>query len=167
MPACSHCGCEAAEEAKFCRHCGTRLLSAEKQSRENAGATSSFAPVAPATTPQAAFGTHDLPLAENFCGMLAYLFVPAIVFLCISPFKRNRFVRFHAVQCLLIVSCVLFLHVLLAILARFQPILVLPLYGLFVLAELALWLLLLVKAFQHTTFKLPILGGFAEQWACR
>jgi len=99
--------------------------------------------------------------------MLAYFFIPAIAFLFVDPFKRNRFVRFHSAQCLLTVGVLLILHVVLAIFARFEPILALPLYGLLVLAELTLWLLLLLKAYQHVVFKLPYIGELAENWAGR
>lgn len=165
MPACSHCGYEAAEGAKFCRNCGERFVHSEPQSPESPGADVSFAAVAPAQIAQSLSSGDDLPMPENLCGVLAYFFLPAIVFLCLSPFKRNRFVRFHCAQCLLLVGCVLALHVLLALVARAQPILVLPLYGLFLLAELTLWLLLLVKAYQHVIFKLPVLGKLAGQCA--
>ena len=41
-------------------------------------------------------------LAENLAGALAYFtFIPAIVFLLRDPYSKNRFVRFHSVQCLL------------------------------------------------------------------
>ncbi len=36
---------------------------------------------------------------ENIAGMLAYVtIIPAIVFLVVEPFNKNRFVRFHAFQ---------------------------------------------------------------------
>ena len=41
-------------------------------------------------------------LPENIAGAIAYLlFIPAIVFLVLEPYSKNRFVRFHSVQCLL------------------------------------------------------------------
>src|SRR5437899_1404024 len=40
---------------------------------------------------------------ESIAGALAYFsFIPAGVFLCIDPYRTNRFVRFHSVQCLLL-----------------------------------------------------------------
>jgi uncharacterized membrane protein len=40
---------------------------------------------------------------ENIAGALAYVsFIPAAVFLVVDPYNRNRFVRFHSVQCLLL-----------------------------------------------------------------
>ena len=99
--------------------------------------------------------------------MLAYFIVPAIVFLLIRPFKRNRFVRFHSLQCLLTVAVLIILQVVVALFGKLMPLMVLSLYGLLILAELALWLLLLFKAYQHETFKLPVAGDLAERWAAR
>ena len=40
-------------------------------------------------------------LPETIAGAAAYLtFIPAIIFLLLEPYKKNRFVRFHSVQCL-------------------------------------------------------------------
>jgi uncharacterized membrane protein len=104
-------------------------------------------------------------LPENVAGMLAYFLLPAIVFLRMRPFKTNRFVRFHSFQCLEIVGVVIVIHLLLAFLAKLLPLLALPLFGLLVLAEFTLWLLLLVKAYQHEMFKLPIVGEAAASFA--
>ncbi len=97
--------------------------------------------------------------------MLAYFIVPAIVFLLVRPFNRNRFVRFHSIQCLLTVAVLMVLQVALALLGKLVPLLVLSLYGLLWLAELTLWLLLLYKAYQHEMFELPGAGEIAERLA--
>ena len=112
-------------------------------------------------------------MAENVAGMLAYFtIIPAIIFLLIEPYNRNRFVRFHSFQCLFtavaldrrryragIVSSIL--HFMPVIGWIFAAILW-PLYG---LAILALWLLLVIKAYQHEMFKLPFVGDLAEKQA--
>ncbi|MGA9979216.1 MAG: zinc-ribbon domain-containing protein, partial [Candidatus Sulfotelmatobacter sp.] len=48
-------------------------------------------------------------LTENMAGALAYLtFIPATAFLLIEPYSKNRFVRFHCLQCLfLTLTCLL------------------------------------------------------------
>jgi len=104
-------------------------------------------------------------LRENIAGMLAYFVLPAVVFLLIRPFRRNRFVRFHSIQCLLAVAVLIVLQVALALFGKVMPLLVLSLYGLLFLAGLMLWLLLLFKAYQHEMFKLPFFGDIAERWA--
>jgi uncharacterized membrane protein len=38
-------------------------------------------------------------MADNVAGMLAYItIIPAIVFLVMEPYNRNRFIRFHSWQ---------------------------------------------------------------------
>ncbi len=104
-------------------------------------------------------------MPDNIAGMLAYFIVPAIVFLLMRRFKRNRFVRFHSIQCLLTVTVLIVLQVVLVLLGKLVPLLVLSLYGLVLLAELTLWLLLLYKAYQHETFELPGVGDVADRLA--
>src|SRR5438270_13301667 len=39
---------------------------------------------------------HDGGMSDNVAGMLAYVtIIPAIIFLAIEPFHKNRFIRFH------------------------------------------------------------------------
>ncbi len=103
---------------------------------------------------------------------MAYItIVPAIVFLVLEPFRRNFFVRFHAFQHLFLwIAGFVFAIVagILSVLMQLIPfmrVLVFPLAGLIGLAWFFLWVLLLVKAYQHELFKLPIIGDLAEQRA--
>ena len=57
------------------------------------------------------------------------------------------------------------IHVGLSIIGYALPLLVLPIYMLLGLAELVLWILLVIKAYQHVMFKLPIVGDLAEKQA--
>ncbi|MGA3318968.1 MAG: hypothetical protein ABSC64_21335 [Candidatus Korobacteraceae bacterium] len=104
-------------------------------------------------------------MAENVAGMLAYFtIIPAIIFLLIEPYNRNRFVRFHSFQCLFTCAALIVFQIVLSLFLYFIPVLV-GVYGLLGLAELALWILLVVKAYQHEMFKLPIVGDLAEKQA--
>ena len=47
----------------------------------------------------------------------------------------------------------------------FMRVLVFPLAGLITLAWFFLWVLLVVKAYHHEFFKLPVIGDLAEQQA--
>jgi uncharacterized membrane protein len=113
------------------------------------------------------------PLSENFAGALAYFtFVPAALFLVWQPFSRNRFVRFHSIQCLLfwLAGFAAAAALKLATLALFFVPVVGPLFVLLSsmmvgLAAGFVWLVLVIKAFQGEMFKLPVLGQFAEQHA--
>lgn len=104
-------------------------------------------------------------LPENIAGMLAYLVLPAGVFLYLVPYKRNPFVRFHSFQCLFTAGTLLSVHIVLGILMKFLPLLILPLYVLLLLADFTLLLLLMLKAYRYEFFKLPYVGDLAQQRA--
>ncbi len=113
-----------------------------------------------------ALAARAAPMAENIAGMLAYFtIIPAIIFLVIEPYNRNRFVRFHSFQCLFTAAALIVLHIFLSMLSYALPLMMFPIWGLLGLAELALWLLLVIKAYQHEMFKLPIVGDLAEKQA--
>lgn len=150
MLVCPHCAAQMPETAAFCPGCGQRR-------RE---------PAAPAPGKAHAF-------AENAAGALAYLtFIPAILFLVLEPYRKNSFVRFHAVQCLLVwgAGVVVALALKVASLLVFLipvagPLLVLLISTVAVIAAVLLWLVLVVKALQGETFKLPWLGEFAAEYS--
>jgi len=110
-------------------------------------------------------------LPENVAGASAYLtFVPALVFFFLDPFRRNRFVRFHALQCLLCWAAAILLIIalkltgdLVFLIPTAGPLLVAIIDVLAGLATLFVWLVLMIKAIQGEMFRLPLLGNFAEQ----
>ena len=164
MAFCPNCGTQMADNAAFCANCG------KAQPNAAAGAQPSAAGPGAAYVPPT---TSSSGLAENVAGMLAYFtIIPAILFLVIEPYNRNRFVRFHAFQCLFVAVGLIVLDILLVIASSifhlvpvigwFVAALMWPLYS---LAVLALWLLLVIKAYQHEMFKLPIVGDLAEKQA--
>ena len=109
----------------------------------------------------------------NIAGALAYLtFVPAAAFLLIEPYKRDRFVRFHSLQCLMawVVALALAAALRLASIVLFMipvlgPLLVVLLGVMVCLAAVFLWGVMIVKALQGEMFRLPFLGQFAEHYA--
>lgn len=160
MSFCANCGTQMADGAAFCPGCGK----AAGQPVGGAAVAAQPAPQAPPAVPNTA--ASAAPLAENVAGMLAYFtIIPAIVFLLIEPYNRNRFVRFHSFQCLFTCGALIVIHVGLSIVSYMLPLLAFGVWGLLGLAELALWLLLVIKAYQHQMFKLPIVGDMAEKQA--
>jgi uncharacterized membrane protein len=159
MVFCVSCGTQMADNAAFCPNCGKLGSQAS-----NAGGSASSTPVQPAS--YGSTGAASAPLAENLAGMLAYFtIIPAIIFLLIEPYNRNRFVRFHSFQCLFTAAALIVLHICLSFISYALPLVMFPILGLLGLAELALWLLLVIKAYQHEMFKLPIVGDLAEKQA--
>jgi uncharacterized membrane protein len=166
VPVCKNCGRELSEAARFCPTCGTDIPQAQPAPPPDAPESA-----ARLATPVRAIDQNSSnstnPLPDNIAGMLAYFVLPAVVFLVIRPFNRNRFVRFHSLQCLLTVAALIILQLALALFAKAIPLFILPMYGLLFLAELTLWLLLLFKSYQHEEFVLPVIGRFAQAWANR
>jgi uncharacterized membrane protein len=72
--------------------------------------------------------------------------------------KKDRFVRFHAMQSVVTFLGVLLVHLILA----GVPVLGLVLFLPFFLGVFGLWVFLMIKAWQGATYKLPYLGDLAE-----
>jgi uncharacterized membrane protein len=111
--------------------------------------------------------------SDNILGAVAYVtIIPAIVFLLVEPFKKNRFIRFHAFQCIFLVIATLALVIALKLV--FTLLLFVPLLGqllallipmILSLGCLILWIVLVVKALQGEAFKVPFIGDLAEKQA--
>ena len=146
---CPDCAFEMPDLAGFCPGCGRSMQAAPRAD----GIVGIF--------------------SENVAGALAYFtFVPAIIFLLRAPYNGNRFVRFHSVQCVLFCSAIVIVGAALRLLAL--VLYLIPIVGYlfaalsFIVAALAtcvLWVVLVVKALQGETFKLPVLGPLAESKA--
>jgi uncharacterized membrane protein len=107
-------------------------------------------------------------LTDNVAGALAYVtIIPAIVFLVLDPYNKNRFIRFHAFQCIFFAVAWCALWIVLSIIAHIPflgwlTILIWPLIG---LAGFVIWMVLVLKASQGQVFKLPVIGDMAEKQA--
>ena len=147
MPFCKACGQEIGT-ATFCPKCGANQSSA----------------VAPSAAP-AANPTEGL--AENVAGLLCYVlgWLTGIIFLLID---KRPFVKFHAAQSIVVFGgltviriALLFLHGVVG--GGFISWGFVGLISLLVgLVTLVLWILLMVKAYQHETFRLPVAAGIAD-----
>lgn len=98
-------------------------------------------------------------LDQNIAGMLCYLagFITGIIFLLIE--KDNRFVRYHAIQSIIVSVTFLILNVVLTAIPIFGWIIGLILAPVY----LVLWIYMLFMAYQGKWFKLPISGDMAEK----
>src|SRR5579862_1383041 len=167
MAFCQNCGNQVADNVTFCSNCGKAVGQA------GAGASAAAQP-APSATPVAApVAASSAPLSDNVAGMLAYFtIIPAIIFLLVEPYSRNRFVRFHSFQNLFFHVAMIVIYTALALVSamlHFIPVigwiiagLLWPLCG---LAFFAAWLLVVIKAYQGQMYKLPFIGNFAEKQA--
>ena len=94
-------------------------------------------------------------LEENVAGLLCYVlgWVSGLVFILIE--KENKFVRFHAIQSIIVFG-ILFLASI--ILSR-----ILFLGGIIGILGLVLWIVLMIKAYQGEKYKVPWAGNLAEK----
>lgn len=151
MAFCSSCGTEVAAGTTFCPKCGKPVA---------AGAGTGAAPGAAAPGSGTAASTG---LTRNVAGALCYVvgLISGIVFLVLEPYNKDPFIKFHAFQS--IAFNVATIVVVTAIsLVPFVGWVVGPLVS---LGALVLWVVLMLKAYQGVTFKLPVLGDFAEKQA--
>jgi uncharacterized membrane protein len=104
-------------------------------------------------------GKTTLGMQANVEAPLSYLFgfITGIIFFVLE--KENKFVRFHAMQSILVSGAFFVLNVVLALIP-FLGWVLLPLLG---LLGLVLWIVLMVKAYMGETFKIPVIGDIAEK----
>lgn len=155
MPkACPQCGFQMPDVAAFCPGCGLRMIVPRMI-------------VPPAVTPASvkSSGTH------NIFGALAYVtFIPAVIFLLMERFKRDRFIRFHSFQSIFLVGVGIALAIamrlvffLLALIPRLGYLMAWLAVVVVCIGWVILWMVLLIKALQGEFFKLPWIGDLAER----
>lgn len=117
--------------------------------------------------------TTSTGLDENVAGLLCYVlgWITGIIFLLID---KRPFVKFHAAQSIVVFGGLHVIEIAIGIIfgAGFMFMggfgtfgLAAALYGLVSLLALILWVLLMVKAYQHEKFEVPIAGGIAQSLA--
>ena len=96
---------------------------------------------------------------QNIAGLLCYAagWITGLIFFLIE--KENKFVRFHAMQSMMVFGGLTVLFMVLG----FIPFVGWMLMPVLFIAQLILWVLLMVKAYQGETFKLPMVGDLAEK----
>jgi len=142
MAFCKACGSEVGSAA-FCPKCGA------SQSAASADVTSA----------------SSEGLAENVAGLLCYAlgWITGIIFLLID---KRPFVRFHAAQSIVVFGALTLFRIGLAIIINFGGLFGLGLWAmislLLALVGFILWVLLMIKAFQHQLFRVPVAAGIAD-----
>ena len=112
--------------------------------------------------------TVQTGLSDNAASGLAYVtIIPAIVFLVAAPYNQNAKIRFHAWQSIFLHIAWVVAWVALGVLGAVPGLnlLDLILIPLVMLGFFILWIMLLVKAFNGSSFRLPVLGDLAEKQA--
>lgn len=97
-------------------------------------------------------------LPKNTAAALSYVlgWLSGLFFLFV---EKDEFVRFHAMQSIVVFGALTILSLV--------PIIGWILSPIVFLAGLALWLILIIKAYQGERYKLPYVGNFAEKQLAR
>jgi uncharacterized membrane protein len=144
----------------FCKACGQEIGTATFCPKCGANQSSAVAPsAAPAANPTEG-------LAENVAGLLCYAvgFITGIIFFLID---KRPFVKFHAAQSMVVFGGLFVIQIALS----FMGFLIRGFigFGLFGLLHMAvwlvgfvLWILLMIKAYQHESFRVPIAADIAD-----
>lgn len=114
-------------------------------------------------------GKTSTGIDENLAGLLCYLLgvVTGIIFYVIE--KESKFVRFHAVQSIVVFGGIAVIAIviipILAVIPILGWIIGILLNFLLSIISLVLWVLLMYKAYKGEMYKLPIAGSLAEKYS--
>jgi uncharacterized membrane protein len=143
----------------FCKACGTELGGAAFCPKCGASQTASAVPMS--TAPAAS----SEGLAENVAGLLCYVlgWLTGIIFLLID---KRPFVRVHAAQSIVVFGALTIIRIGLGIIMGIGGFVQFGLWALISmvlgLLGVILWILLMIKAYQHELFRLPIAAPIAD-----
>ena len=112
-------------------------------------------------------------MSENVAAFLCYLvgWVTGIIFFVID---KRPFVRFHAAQSIVVFGGLHVINIVIGIVFGAGLMMTggygafgmrAALYGLISLVSFILWILLMVKAYQHEKFEVPIAAGIAKSFS--
>jgi uncharacterized membrane protein len=169
MAACAKCGAPLFEGAGFCGSCGAPV--GAPVAEPPAGPAPGSVPTGPAAGTTAGAGG----LTPNVAGALAYFtIIPAIIFLVVEPYNKDRFIKFHAFQSLffnlawvVLIIGMMIVGFILALIPVIGWILDLLLWLAIGLGGFALWVYTMYQAYNEKKFMLPVIGKLAEQQASR
>ena len=110
--------------------------------------------------------TSSTGLDSNIGGLLSYVlgWITGLVFFLLE--EKDEFVRFHAMQSIIVFGAITVLSIVLGILFM-VPYLGEILGAFFWIASVVLWIILMVKAYQGKRYKLPIAGDLAEKYSVK
>jgi uncharacterized membrane protein len=159
MAFCAKCGAQVASGAAFCNKCG-EPVSAPLES--------------PVVHTRGESGVASSGISENVAGLLCYVlgWITGLIFFFID---KRPFVRFHAAQSIVVFGG---LQIIYTILVRVfianlwvGGVGALSIGGLLIslvdLLALVLWVLLMVKAYQHEKYRVPGVAGIVDTLASK
>ena len=156
MAYCTHCGTQLGEGDRFCAKCG-------------ASQSATPPPVPDTQHPTPDTGGASRPgLRPNVAALLCYIpglgWIASVIFLSADPYRRNRYVRFHAMQGLFLSAIYLLTQwVFVPLHGPFFPFHWLGFRGILKLAVLIAQIIGIVKTARNEDYRLPLLSELAEK----
>ena len=147
MAFCQNCGSPV--EGRYCPKCGAPT-----------GADPDVQP-APSSAPPPLAAAPGM--SDNLAAALCYIPIVGAIFLFLDPYSRNKTIRFHAIQQLLLVGVIWVATIALASISlifalwAFIPLIRLAFFGVLIFAA--------IRAYQGAKIVLPVIGPMAEKWA--
>ena len=167
MAFCANCGAAVTDGVGFCAGCGKPVGAAAQ-------------PIAVATSgaaaqPAVAFSQPAMSgLTSNVAAALSYVLglITGIVFLVLEPYKRDRFVRFHAMQSVLFCVAAIVFSIAWSILVNIMisisgwtAVALTPIGLVISLGFFVFWLFLMYQAYSRREFRIPVIGAIAAKQA--
>jgi len=158
MTFCAGCGSAITQGSGFCAGCGKPVATVSQGEVAAAPAVIS-SPAASGLTP-------------NLAGALAYILglITGVLFLVLEPYKRDPFVRFHAMQSVLYSAAVIVFsiawRIMVSILSDINPWLALATFPIRLLISLGffgLWLFVMYQAHSGREYRIPFIGALAAK----
>jgi len=171
MAFCANCGTAVNEGSTFCSGCG-KAVGAGPQVVPVAQSVGAGGPVAASAGPVPFTSGTATGLAPNLAGALAYIlgFITGVLFIVLEPYKRDRFVRFHAMQSILYSACGIVFRIGWSILVSalsevsgWATLALVPVGLVISLGLFLFWLFLMYQAYSNREFRIPIIGAIAAK----
>ena len=173
---CRQCGKEISSGSKFCAGCGTPVTAEDSTpSAPEAGASAARVEV---PKEKEEVNTEPRKTKRNTRGLLCYLgvWVTGIIFLVIE--KRDRLIRFHAMQSLVTFGI---LNIIWGIASNFGGFVALGwwglggfwspaviagtvIFGIFFALWWVLWAVLMYKTYHGRTYRVPVFAKLADKF---
>jgi uncharacterized membrane protein len=169
MVYCPNCGSQV--NGRFCPNCGTDVTAAAAAGPASSGPSPGAGAYVPPAPPPGSVAQAP-GLTDNVASTLCYLFgfITGIIFLVLSPYNRNRTVRFHAFQSIFASVALIAIEILLGILtgvlwAVHLGLLVGTFWLVLRLAVLVGWIYMMYMTYNNKKVVLPVVGPLAEKQA--
>ncbi len=160
MTFCAKCGATLTEGSAFCGGCGNPATNA------NAVAVPGAQVITASPT------VNGSGLTSNVAAALAYVLglITGIIFLVLDPYKRDRFVHFHAMQSVLFCVAAIVFSIAWSILVNIMisisgwtAVALTPIGLVISLGFFLFWLFLMYQAYSRREFRIPVIGSIAAK----